>query len=125
MTSPSPYAAEAEARWGHTAAYRESRRRAAGYGDADWSSIKAEAAALEHRFAALMAAGVPADAAPARAVAEEHRAHLSRWFYDCSPEFHRTLAALYVDDARFAAHYDEVAPGLAAYVSAAIVANAG
>ena len=33
---------------------------------------------------------------------------------------HLGLADLYTADARFAAHYDALAPGLAAFVSAAI-----
>ena len=37
---------------------------------------------------------------------------------------HRNLAEMYVADPRFAANYDRVAPGLAAYVRAAILANA-
>jgi hypothetical protein len=36
---------------------------------------------------------------------------------------HATLAEMYVQDARFAAFYDRVAPGLSAFVSAAIKAN--
>jgi hypothetical protein len=37
---------------------------------------------------------------------------------------HRCLAAMYVDDERFRATYDAVAPGLAEFVRDAIVANA-
>jgi hypothetical protein len=51
-------------------------------------------------------------------------AALARWFYDCPPRMHRGLAEMYVADARFAKHYDDVAAGLAQYVHDAIVANA-
>ena len=51
-----------------------------------------------------------------------HREHISRWFYDVTPEVHQGLAEMYVADPRFAKTYDDVAPGLAAYVSAAILA---
>jgi hypothetical protein len=34
------------------------------------------------------------------------------------------MAQLYLADERFAAYYERIAPGLASYVSAAIVANA-
>jgi hypothetical protein len=37
---------------------------------------------------------------------------------------HVGLAEMYVADARFKAHYDERAPGLAEYVAEAIRANA-
>lgn len=120
----SPYAAEAEQRWGRTAAFRESQRRAATYGPADWARIRAEADDIEERLALTMRAGWSATSAPATALAEEHRCHLSRWFYSCSPDLHRALAELYVADARFAAHYDQRAPGLADYLHDAINANA-
>jgi hypothetical protein len=71
-----------------------------------------------------MAAGEPAEDEAARAVAERHRCHTSSWFYECTPSFHRGLAEMYVSDARFTANYERHAPGLAAYVHDAIVANA-
>ena len=37
---------------------------------------------------------------------------------------HRALGDMYVADPRFAANYEKVEPGLAAYVRDAIVANA-
>ncbi len=106
------YAEEARERWGETDAYRESARRTAGYGDAEWSEIRAESDAVEHDFAALMEAGEPADGEHARAVAERHRQHITRWFYPVGPEMHRNLAEMYVSDPRFTAHYDDLAPGL-------------
>lgn len=49
------------------------------------------------------------------AVAEAHRAHIDRWFYPCSPQRHRQLATLYLDDPRFREHFEQRAEGLAAY----------
>ena len=40
---PTEYEDEARERWGHTDAYRESARRAAGYGEPEWAEIRAEA----------------------------------------------------------------------------------
>ena len=48
--------------------------------------------------------------------AEAHRAHIERWFYDLDHGFHRGLADMYVADPRFTATYEDLAPGLAAYV---------
>ncbi len=121
---PTEYEDEARDRWGHTDAYRESGRRAAGYGEAEWSQIRAEAHAIGTDFAALMADGQPAEGAAARAVAERHRQHITYWFYSVTPAMHRNLAEMYVADPRFAATYDKLAVGLAAYVRAAILANA-
>jgi DNA-binding transcriptional MerR regulator len=118
------YAEEARERWGETEAYRESARRTASYGDAEWSEIRTEADAVERDFAALMEAGEPADGEPACAVAERHRQHITRWFYPVGPEMHRNLAEVYVLDQRFTAHYEDLALGLAGYVRDAIAANA-
>ena len=120
----SSYAAEARARWGDTEAFRESQRRAAHYGPADWQEIKQQTSALEARLAAAMVEGWPPDSVIAMDLAQEHRDLLSRWFYDCSAGLHCSLGAMYVADPRFTEHYDERAPGLAAYLCAAIHANA-
>ena len=118
------YAAEAEQRWGDTDAYRQSRRRAAGYGKDEWLQIKAESAANEQDFARLLRDGAAPDSFAAMAAAEAHRQHIIRWFNDVPLAMHRGLAELYLSDERFAAHYNRIAPGLAEFVSAAIVANA-
>ncbi|RJL23604.1 TipAS antibiotic-recognition domain-containing protein [Bailinhaonella thermotolerans] len=119
---PEQYADEARERWGDTDAYRESQRRAASYTKQDWRRIQEEATEITEGLAALLRAGVPADSAEATALAERHREHISRWFYECSPEFHRCLADTYVSDPRFTATYDQTAPGLARYVHDAIKA---
>jgi DNA-binding transcriptional MerR regulator len=121
---PAQYADEVEERWGDTDAFRESRRRTSGYGKDDWVRIKAEGEDVERRFAEALRAGVPADSAQAMDVAEAHRQHISRWFYDCPPEMHAGLGRMYVEDERFTAHYEQIAPGLAQYVSTAVQANA-
>lgn len=121
---PAQYDAEVEERWGTTDAYAESKRRTSGYTKQDWLRIRAEAEALEARFAAALAEGVPADSARAMDLAEEHRQQITGTYYDCPPEMHAALGRMYVEDERFAAHYDRIAPGLAQYVSTAVQANA-
>ena len=121
---PAQYEAEVEERWGDTDAYRQSQRRTAAYTREDWLRIKAEAGDVERRFAEALRSGVAADSEQAMDVAEEHRQHISRWFYDCPPEMHAGLGRMYVEDERFTAHYEEIAPGLAQYVSTAVQANA-
>jgi DNA-binding transcriptional MerR regulator len=118
------YQAEAEERWGDTEAWAQSQRRTAAYTKEDWLRIKAEGDDLERRFATALADGVPADSERAMDVAEAHRQHIGRWFYDCPPAMHAGLGRMYVEDERFTAHYEQVAPGLAQYVSTAVQANA-
>jgi DNA-binding transcriptional MerR regulator len=118
------WAQEAEQRWGDTDAWAQSQRRAAAYTKQDWIDIQAEAGAINREFLAAMTAGSPADDPRATDVAERHRQHIGRWFYDCSRDLHRRLAELYVTDERFAKNYDDMAPGLARYVHDAMLANA-
>ncbi|MFO7545531.1 MAG: MerR family transcriptional regulator [Trueperaceae bacterium] len=121
---PSRYAEKAEQRWGDSDAYYESQRRASGYRKEDWVRMRDEMEAIEHRLAEAMTDAVPADGPRAMDAAEAHRDHVQRWFYDCSHAIHVGLADTYVADPRFTAHYEERAAGLAAYVAAAIRANA-
>jgi len=123
VTSPA-YADEARARWGHTEAFRQSQRRAAGYTPADWDEIKRQTEALERQLAAAMHEGWPPDSVIAMDLAQAHRDLLSRWFYDCSPALHCALGTMYVDDDRFTQHYEQCAAGLASYLCNAIHANA-
>ncbi|MFG3099558.1 MerR family transcriptional regulator [Streptomyces sp. NPDC048182] len=121
---PERYAEEAEARWGGTERYAESRRRVATYTKEDWRRINAEVADWGERYAALMAAGEPPAGPAARALAEEHRQHITRWYYDCDRTTHTALADMYVADERFRAFYDGMRPGLAEHLREAILANA-
>lgn len=121
---PTPYAQEAEERWGDTDAYRESHGRTSSYAKEDWQRLGAESQAIEAELAGCLVAGEPSDGERAKAAAERHRAHIDTWFYPCSHEMQVGLAEMYVQDPRFRAHYDDIAPGLADYVRDAILANA-
>lgn len=115
---------EARERWGDTDAWKQSQARTSRYEKRDWEQIKAEAGDISRRFADALQRGLPADSAEATALAEEHRAHIHTWFYDCPVAMHRNLAEMYVADPRFSKTYDDLAPGLARYIRDAIVASA-
>ena len=121
---PEEYEAEAEQKWGDTDAWAESQRKTRAMTKDDWLRVKAEGDDVERRFAEALAAGVPADSEQAMHLAEEHRQQISRNFYDCSPEMHAGLGRMYLEDERFTAHYEQIAVGLAQYVSTAVQANA-
>lgn len=114
---------DAEERWGHTDAWRESQRRTSSYTKEDWQRLMASDEELRQRFAAAMAQGVPAASTAAMDLAEEHRQSLTRWFFDCTHPMHRAIGDQYVADPRFAATFATV-PGMARYVRDAIHANA-
>lgn len=117
---PGKHAAEAEQRWGGTDVFSESSQRTSRYTKDDWLRIRSETDEVTGAFAAAMQAGRPVDSAEAAAAATAHREHISRWFYEVTPEIHQGLAEMYVADPRFTAHYDGSAPGLADYVSRSI-----
>ncbi|MET7289092.1 MerR family transcriptional regulator [Streptomyces sp. NPDC005573] len=121
---PEQYAEEAERRWGGTETYAESQRRAARYTKEDWKRLQGEVDAWTARYTALMAAGEPASGPAAMDMAEEHRLHIGKWFYDCPHAMHRSLGEMYVADERFKAFYDSMRPGLAEHLREAITANA-
>ena len=120
---PAEYEEEAKQRWGETEAYQQSAQRTARYTKQDWELLKAEVDGIYRRFLALMVDGTPPGAAAPMDVAEEHRAHISRWFYDCSKETHAGLGQMYLADVRFKENIDKAGEGLAEYMSAAIAAN--
>ncbi len=118
------FAQEAEERWGSTEAWKDAKRRVATYDLDDWKVMAAEAKTINDALLEQMQAGIPASSAEVTAIAEEHRLHISKWFYDCTTEAHVGLAEMYVADPRFRANYDAQAPGFADYVAEAIHANA-
>lgn len=121
---PEQYADEARERWGDSPAYRQSQERVNGYHKQDWQRIKSEAAEITDGLVEAMRSGEPADSPRAMDLAERHRRHIGRWFYECGHEIHCGLAEMYLADPRFTATYENVAPGLARYVHDAIMANA-
>jgi DNA-binding transcriptional MerR regulator len=121
---PEQYAEEVEQRWGHTEAYRESQLRTASYTKEDWLRIQAEADDINTRVAALMDSGAEPTSEAAMDLAEEHRQHICRNFYDCTYHIHSCIAEMYVNDERFTTNIDAIKPGMAAFMRAAMLANA-
>ena len=122
--NPDDYEEEVKEKWGDGDAYKESQRRAAQYSKEDWIAIKAEAENIYRRLIEAQRAGKAPDDEAVMTLAEEHRQHISRWFYECGYDIHRGLGEMYVDDPRFRATYEGMAEGLATYLRDAIRANA-
>ncbi|NNC91470.1 MAG: TipAS antibiotic-recognition domain-containing protein [Acidimicrobiia bacterium] len=112
---------EARQRWGDTDEYRESARRTAAYTKADWAQIGREADEINQSFLELMARGTPAG--ETTATVDRHRDHISKWFYECTPEIHAGLGQMYIEDARFTENIDKAGVGLARYMADAIAAR--
>ena len=121
---PAAHEAEAEARWGGTWAYQESARRTRLYTKEDWARFKSESSAANEALARLMDEDIAPDDPRATDAIERHRVLIDTWFYPCTAATHEQLGRMYVEDARFAATYEKVRPGMAAYLRDATAANA-
>ena len=120
---PADHEDEARERWGDTEAYAESARRTATYTSEDWVAINAEAGDIYRAAHTLAESAAAPDGTDAAELVARHREHLSRWFYDCTPEIHAGLGSMYAKDPRFAESIDTAGgPGAAAFLSAAIAA---
>jgi DNA-binding transcriptional MerR regulator len=121
---PSKYEDEVKQRWGNTEAYKASQKRAKSYSEEDWKRCMAEQGGVyADAIAALKAGKAPTDP-DVMDVAERHRLAIDRWFYPCSTTMHCGLADMYEADDRFRSFFEGHAQGLAAFLSAAIRANA-
>jgi MerR family transcriptional regulator, thiopeptide resistance regulator len=115
---------EAEQGWGDTDAYRESRRRTSRYARQDWEELKAESETIMLRIAEVYRSGARADSVAAMDAVVAHRLQITERFYECSHQMQVQLAEGYVQDPRFTATYEVIAPGLTVWVRDAIRANA-
>lgn len=119
----SRYEAEARERWGDAAVDRSN--------DA-WGSMSPERQAAFHRenqeittgLAALMADGAPVEDERVQALVARHHGQIAV-FWTPDAQSYRGLGEMYVEDERFTATYDAVAPGLAVYLRDAIGHFAG
>lgn len=112
------YVGEAKARWGDTAAWRQSRERTA---DCDSKGFAAQAAEMNGilRRAAALRNTDPASP-EARAVVQEWQAFISAHYYDCTKEVLAGLGQMYAGDGRFQKNLDQFGEGTAAFLSAAM-----
>ncbi len=122
--NPSQYEEEARQQWGATEAFAESQKRTQRYTPDDWKAQQAEQAAVYADAHAALNAGKPSSSTEAMDIAERHRLSIDRWFYPCSHEMHRGLAAMYESDDRFRQSIEQHGAGLTAFLAEAIRANA-
>ncbi|MEU5210938.1 MerR family transcriptional regulator [Streptomyces sp. NPDC020742] len=114
---------EAEDRWGDTAQWAQYAERAAGTTPEGWKEIAAATDALNADLAAAQRTGVAPGSDAANALAERHRALISRYF-DCTHAMQACLGRMFTDDPRFAGYFDAIAPELASWLREVIFANA-
>lgn len=117
MQDTAPYAAEARARWGHTAAWQESQQRRLSL--EEQQAAAEDAAAIFTAFAALR--GSAPDDPALQALVARWQAHITAHYYQYSQQILAALGQMYVEDGRFAEHIDGYGQGTAATMSLAIV----
>ncbi|MEU5899623.1 MerR family transcriptional regulator [Streptomyces venezuelae] len=121
------YATEAGLKWQDSPGHRTAMRSAAEHTKEDWAELMREAARWREELLAAFDAEEPAGGERAMELAEAHRRHIARWFTPCPSDMHRRIADDFVSDARAFALVvppSQQRPGLAAYLRAAVVANA-
>ena len=97
-----------------------SNNKFAGMSEADFDAMQEMAARLQEMLTEAMATG-DAGGEAALAVAALHKQWLSYTWPSYSPEAHRGLAQMYVDDERFTAYYDKASgKGASAFLRDAI-----
>lgn len=112
------YGAEAEERWGRSDAWKESRKRTSRYSEKEWAAIKAEEDHIYRSLGASMT--LEPDDPAVQALVARWQSHLTKWFYECTPEILAGLGEMYVLDQRFAENIDRYGKGLAVFFRDAI-----
>jgi len=118
------YDSEAQQKWGESAPFIESQKRMNSYSDQDIKRMQSEEQAWLERLKECFLQKNDPTSQTAMNIAEQHRHYIEQWFYPCSKDFHQKLGKLYIDDERFADHYNKHSEGLATYLKASIDANA-
>lgn len=108
-------------RWGETDAYRQSQAKTSKYSKEDFQAAKVDQEAATELFVYAFGNSLPIDSPKAQEAVLAHRQAISKWFYDCSIEMQKNLAAMYLEDPRFKEYYDGRVRGLAQYVHDAII----
>ncbi|WP_026688829.1 MerR family transcriptional regulator [Alteribacter aurantiacus] len=112
------YEEETKEKYGHTDAYKESKKRTDSYKKEDWERIQTEWNRLYHDLASLMnkEAG---DAEVQERIADYHKL-INDNFYTCPKDMFRGLGEMYVADSRFTKNIDKHGEGLAEFLRDAI-----
>jgi DNA-binding transcriptional MerR regulator len=112
------YAKEVEERWGNTNAYRESQKKSAKYDKNDWAKITEDGDKIFKKLASLIDRN--AEDPEVQESIEAWRNHISKYFYECTPEILRGLGEMYVNDSRFTENIDKYGKGLSVFLRDAI-----
>ncbi len=116
------YEAEAQGKWGETAAYKAYEEKNKAYSKAEWGALAAGMDAILADLAMCMKNGDTPDSDEAQKCVETLQNHITENYYPCTNEILAGLGQMYVEDERFKNNIDKHACGTAAFISKAIKA---
>ncbi|MFZ2521866.1 MAG: TipAS antibiotic-recognition domain-containing protein [Minisyncoccia bacterium] len=116
----SEYAEEAERIWGGTKAYRESKEKVSRMGKDGLKKALSQSSEITQKIASCMKTGLSPEDEKVQKLVEEYYKWLGN-FYEPNKEIFKGLAKMYLDDPRFTKTYEDIAPGLAKYMSKAMI----
>lgn len=112
------YSEEVKNKYGNTSAYKESNEKTSKYTKEDWNNIMKDWDEIYKKLANLMDKD-PTNSEVQKSI-HQLRQHISKNFYDCTPEIFRGLGDLYVNDERFTSNIDKYKVGLSKFLREAI-----
>ncbi|MEV4258716.1 MerR family transcriptional regulator [Spirillospora sp. NPDC049652] len=115
--------AQARRRYGHTAQWSQYAERSAARGPEEWQAIADAVTDLDRALAEAMDAGVAPGSPEANRLAERHREVFASYF-PLTRQMQVCLGRMFEADPGFAAHYDGIRPGLAAWFRRIVDASA-
>ncbi|MFD8854865.1 TipAS antibiotic-recognition domain-containing protein, partial [Streptomyces sp. NPDC059604] len=115
--------AEARNRYGDTTQWRQYAELSASRGPEEWQAVAEAVAGLDRALADAMDAGVAPGSPEANRLAERHREVFASYF-PLTRRMQVCLGRMYEADPGFAAHYDGIRTGLAAWFRQVVDADA-
>ena len=112
--------AEAQEKWGKTAAYKEHKEKTKNYSKQKWNDLAAEMDCIMAEFALCMRKNETPDSAEAQNLVKALQNHIAENYYHCTKEILAGLGQMYVADERFKNNIDKHGDGAAEFICEAI-----
>lgn len=111
------YRDEAIQRWGDQVT--KSEKKLSKLSKAEFQALKQEGLQIVKDLSLLMKKDQPVNSPETQAKIKEYHDHMQN-YYNCTLTIFQNLGEMYVQDARFTKYYEDIAKGLAKYISQAI-----
>ena len=119
------YKAEAQEKWGKTAAYKEHTEKTKHYSKEKWAGLAEGMDRIMAQFAVCMKAGNASASAEAQSLVKTLQERITANYYHCTNEILAGLGQMYVADERFQNNIDKHGKGTAAFIRDAIQVYCG